>query len=140
MLVKIGPSTKRNCRRPLSSSSKTLVPVMSEGIRSGVNWMRLKLMSRIRASVLTINVLARPGTPTSRQWPRVKMAAKICSITSLWPMMTFCNSSCMSCRCWLNSWRMSPRLRGLVDNANPCYIGDGEGLRRAGPGPRYSIL
>ena len=48
---------------------------MSEGIRSGVNWMRLKLMSRIRASVLTISVLARPGTPSSRQWPRVKMAA-----------------------------------------------------------------
>ena len=48
---------------------------MSEGIRSGVNWMRLKPMSRIRASVLTISVLASPGTPTSRQWPRVKMAA-----------------------------------------------------------------
>ena len=80
--MKIGPSTKRNCRRPWSSSSNTLVPVMSEGIRSGVNWMRLKSMSRIRASVLTISVLARPGTPTSRQWPRVKIAAKICSITS----------------------------------------------------------
>ena len=69
---------------------------MSEGIRSGVNWMRLKPMSRIRASVLTINVLARPGTPTSRQCPRVKMAAKICSMTSFWPTMTFCNSSCIS--------------------------------------------
>ena len=55
---------------------------MSEGIRSGVNWIRLNWMSRIRARVLTISVLARPGTPTSRQCPRVKMAAKICSITS----------------------------------------------------------
>ena len=34
---------------------------MSEGIRSGVNWMRLNWMSRIRARVLTIRVLARPG-------------------------------------------------------------------------------
>ena len=40
--------------------------------------------------MLTIKVLARPGTPTSRQCPRVKMAAKICSITSFWPTMTFC--------------------------------------------------
>ena len=39
---------------------------MSEGIRSGVNWIRLKLTSRIRAIELTISVLARPGTPTSR--------------------------------------------------------------------------
>ena len=61
---------------------------MSEGIRSGVNWMRLKLTSRIWLIELTIRVLARPGTPTSRQWPRVKMAARICSITSAWPTMT----------------------------------------------------
>ena len=42
---------------------------MSEGIRSGVNWIRLKPTSRIRAIELTISVLARPGTPTSRTWP-----------------------------------------------------------------------
>ena len=112
--MKIGPSTKRNSRRPLSSSSSTFVPVMSEGIRSGVNWMRLKGMSRILARVLTIRVLASPGTPTSRQWPRVKMAAKICSMTSVWPTITFCSSSCISRRCWLNSWSTSPRLRGLA--------------------------
>ena len=59
--MKTGPSTKRKFRRPCSSSSSTFVPVMSEGIRSGVNWIRLKSMSRIWASVLTISVLARPG-------------------------------------------------------------------------------
>ena len=32
--------------------------------------------------MLTISVLASPGTPSSRQCPRVKMAAKSCSITS----------------------------------------------------------
>jgi hypothetical protein len=55
---------------------------MSEGIRSGVNWIRLKLTSRIRAIELTIRVLASPGTPTSRTWPRVKIDARISSMTS----------------------------------------------------------
>ena len=36
---------------------------MSAGIRSGVNWMRLKLRCRIRASVFTSSVFASPGTP-----------------------------------------------------------------------------
>ena len=58
---------------------------MSPGIRSGVNWMRLKDRSRHRASVLIIKVLARPGTPSSRQWPRAKMAMSISSITLSWP-------------------------------------------------------
>ena len=49
----------------------------------------------------------------------MKMAAKICSMTSSWPTMTFCNSSCISRRCWLNSCRTSPRLRGLVDKRDP---------------------
>ncbi len=67
---------------PASGSSSTLVPVMSDGIRSGVNWIRLKLTSRIRAIELTISVLASPGTPTNRTWPRVKIAARISSMTS----------------------------------------------------------
>ena len=117
MLVKTGPSMNRNDRLPRSSSSSTFVPVMSEGIRSGVNWMRLKLTSRISASVLTINVLARPGTPSSRQWPRVKIAANNCSITSFWPTMIFCSSCCMTLRCWLNSCRISPRFLCFVDTA-----------------------
>ena len=81
--------------------------------------------------MLTISVLASPGTPTSRQWPRVKMAAKICSITSFWPTMTFCSSSCISRRCWLNSCRTSPRLRGLVDTRR--LHGRGSGWRAEGP-------
>ena len=52
------------------------VPVMSEGMRSGVNWMRLNLRSRTFASVETSSVLARPGTPTSRQWPFAKRAVR----------------------------------------------------------------
>jgi len=45
IFAKIGPRTKRNSRRvppPASeTSSITFVPVMSDGMRSGVNWMRV---------------------------------------------------------------------------------------------------
>ena len=69
MLEKSGPGTKRKVLRPASGSSRTLVPVMSEGIRSGVNWIRLKPTSRILAIELTIKVLASPGTPTKQDVP-----------------------------------------------------------------------
>ena len=52
-------------RRCPFSSSSTSVPVMSLGIRSGVNWMRLKPRCSVCASVEMMSVLARPGTPTS---------------------------------------------------------------------------
>ena len=66
----------------------TSVPVMSDGIRSGVNWMRLKASDRHLASVLIINVLARPGTPSRMQWPRLNRAISSSSMTWSWPTMT----------------------------------------------------
>ena len=64
----------RSSRPPVARSScRMSVPVMSVGIRSGVNWMRLNSSDRQSASVLTISVLARPGTPSRRQCPRAKM-------------------------------------------------------------------
>ena len=43
-LAKIGPGTKVQLRWPVTESSSMMsVPVMSDGIRSGVNWMRRKL-------------------------------------------------------------------------------------------------
>jgi hypothetical protein len=48
------------------------VPVMSDGIRSGVNWMRLNLRSSTCASVRMSSVLASPGTPTIRLLPPTK--------------------------------------------------------------------
>ena len=57
------------------------VPVMSAGIRSGVNWMRLNSSDRHRDSVLIMSVLASPGTPSSMQWPRAKRAISSSSIT-----------------------------------------------------------
>ncbi len=94
-LAKIGPRTKRNSRFPFSFSSSTVVPVMSDGIRSGVNWTR-EGGAGIWLTLETMSVLARPGTPTRRQWPRVKMAASTCSITSPCPTTTL--------RSWSSIW------------------------------------
>ena len=71
------------------------VPVMSPGIRSGVNWMRLKERSSVFARLEISSVLASPGTPTSRQWPRVRIASSSWSITWSCPTMTRCSSSFM---------------------------------------------
>ena len=52
----------------------TLVPMMSAGIRSGVNWMRLNEQSMTSASVRTSIVLPSPGTPSSSAWPLAMQA------------------------------------------------------------------
>ena len=66
---------------------------MSAGIRSGVNWMRLKVRFSVRLSVLIISVLASPGTPSSRQCPRLNSEISSSSITAVWPTMTWPNWS-----------------------------------------------
>ena len=61
-----GPGRNLNCFSPVAGSVKmTSVPVMSLGIRSGVNWMRLKESWSVLARVEMSSVLARPGTPMS---------------------------------------------------------------------------
>ena len=59
--AKIGPGRKVNSRAPVRS----VTPVMSAGIKSGVNWMRWNLTSRASARVRTSSVFAVPGTPSS---------------------------------------------------------------------------
>ena len=51
--------------------------------------MRLNVIDRHRARVLIISVLASPGTPSSRQCPRLKSAINSWSMTSVWPTITF---------------------------------------------------
>jgi hypothetical protein len=70
------------------SSSMMSVPVMSLGIRSGVNWMRLNSRPSTWAMVRTSSVLAVPGRPVIRQWPPTNRAIITCSSTSSWPTMT----------------------------------------------------
>src|SRR5580704_15626631 len=80
--VKIGPS--RNSKVP-ESGRYTLVPTMSEGSRSGVNWMRVKRASRAAASVRAIRVLAVPGTPSRSTCPAQRTAMYRPSITWICP-------------------------------------------------------
>ena len=78
---------------------------MSEGIRSGVNWMRLKFMSSTSAIVLTIRVLARPGMPIMRTWPSEMIAVSNCMTISFWPMIALAISVSMVFVRWL-IWRI----------------------------------
>src|SRR5438309_4732645 len=113
----------------------TSVPVMSEGIRSGVNWMRLKPRWRVWARLLTISVFARPGTPTSRAWLRVKMEMRISSMTFSWPMMTLPSSLLMAAwaalRLW-TAWMSASSGRGRAGAAGP--VGWAEGAAAGGVG------
>ena len=65
---------------------------MSDGIRSGVNWMRENFRSSTRAIVWMSSVLASPGAPTIRLLPPTNSVFSTCAITSSWPTMTFFSS------------------------------------------------
>lgn len=54
------------------------MPVMSAGVRSGVNWTRLNLSSSASERVEMSRVFARPETPTRRACPRQKIAMSVC--------------------------------------------------------------
>src|SRR5688500_17451299 len=71
------------------------VPVMSDGMRSGVNWMRENLRSSACAMVWMRSVFASPGTPTMRQLPPAKSAVSTCSITASCPMIRLRSSVTM---------------------------------------------
>jgi hypothetical protein len=78
------------------------VPVMSAGIKSGVNWMRLNDRFSERAKVLIISVLANPGTPSSRQWPRLNSEISNSSMTLSWPTITWESCSMIRSRACCN--------------------------------------
>ena len=73
-------------------SSHTSVPTTSAGSRSGVNWIRLNVVWMVSARVLTVRVLARPGTPSSRMWPPVIRLMRTRSRRRCCPTMRFPNS------------------------------------------------
>ena len=55
---------------------KTLTPLTSLGSRSGVNWIRLKLLPTLRAIALARTVFPTPGTSSIRTWPRHSSATR----------------------------------------------------------------
>ncbi len=75
--------------RALRVSSMTVVPRMSAGIRSGVNWMRENVSESVSASVRTSIVLPRPGTPSRSAWPPASMHVSTPSTTSALPTIVF---------------------------------------------------
>src|SRR6185437_9821188 len=100
--VKIGPlvSTKL-----LVWKLNRLVPSISPGIRSGVNWMRPNLRSMPAAKEWASSVLAVPGTPSSSTWPPTSRLVSISSTTSSCPTIAlrtsvrrFSATFLMSCR------------------------------------------
>ena len=66
MLAKTGPGTKVSLR-PFAVSLNTSVPVMSAGIRSGVNCTLENSSFRMCEIDFTNKVLANPGAPVMRQ-------------------------------------------------------------------------
>src|SRR6201992_639189 len=92
-----GPSSVSNC--PVSGRH-TRVPTRSAGARSGVDWLRPEGPPSEAARVLTVSVLARPGTPSSSTWPPAsRLTSRRSSIASC-PTMTRLIS-------WSTSWRAS---------------------------------
>src|SRR3954447_10604356 len=64
------------------------VPTRSAGTRSGVNCRRLNEPPSTSATVLTVSVLARPGTPSSSTWPPARSATSTRSSIASWPTIT----------------------------------------------------
>src|SRR5919205_2081151 len=64
------------------------VPTRSDGTRSGVNCTRRNVPPSTSASVLTVSVLASPGTPSSSTWPPASSATSRRSSIASWPTMT----------------------------------------------------
>ena len=58
---------------------------MSDGMRSGVNWIRLNRSCSVSASVEIRVVFARPGTPTTSACPPATRAIRSFSTTSFCP-------------------------------------------------------
>src|SRR6185436_11332636 len=74
-----------------------LVPITSLGIRSGVNWIRLKGRLRQAAKHWASRVLAVPGTPSSSTWPSARAASNIRSTATSWPTTTRLTCRCRRC-------------------------------------------
>ena len=94
-LAKIGPFSNRKLLLP-SSFTIMLVPVTSLGIRSGVNWIRLKDSASTLLIVRTSIVFPSPGMPSSSTFPPASIASITCRMTSFCPMMPL-PISCSHC-------------------------------------------
>src|SRR5438034_9352764 len=106
-------------------------PVTSDGIRSGVNWMRAKRMSQTWAKDRAINVFASPGKSSIRMCPSARNPSRTSSSGSRFPT-TARSSSGMICS---QRSAMSPTVAIALQ---PLKFGDDlaeRGKRRSGCEP-----
>src|SRR3954454_23540288 len=77
------------------------VPTRSAGTRSGGNCRRLNEPPSTLETVLTVSVLARPGTPSSSTWPPARRKTITRSSIASWPTITrlISNSAASSASC-----------------------------------------
>ena len=87
--MKTGPSRNVSSPRLLSI---TIEPVMSPGIRSGVNCTRLVRTDSAAARLRTSNVFATPGTPSISTWPPQSSATSRPDTAASWPTTAFATS------------------------------------------------
>src|SRR5690606_13177342 len=106
-LAKTGPSWNTN-----SSRWSTLVPRMSAGMRSGVNWIRPNSTSRTVPSVARSLVLPRPGTHSRRTWPSHNAPMRTVSTRSRWPTMIFPTSARTAAMDSANCWGVISSFMG----------------------------
>ena len=98
------------------------MPVMSAGIRSGVNWIRWNRRWKTWAIVRTSRVLASPGAPVIRQWPPAKRLMRSWWVASRWPTITLASSRSIRPRLsWIFSttWRSSSKTSTLSVTVAP---------------------
>src|SRR5690606_8617504 len=84
---------------------------MSEGIRSGVNWIRLNGRLRDSAKLWTNVVFAMPGGPMRRTWPRASNAMSRCSTSSSLPI-TILEISALTWDSREAGWFMERKVEG----------------------------
>src|SRR5438132_4332748 len=94
-LAKIGPATNSKVR---SFWLKTLEPVMSDGKRSGVHWIRRNVPPTDVASARASIVLPVPGKSCSSTWPPATRPAAASRTTRSLPTMTRWTFSSMRLR------------------------------------------
>ena len=121
-----GPAGTRAAARGRGRSTSTTVPVMSAGIRSGVNWMRLCVIPSAPAKARTMLVLPSPGTPSSSAWPPRMRLISTPRTASRWP--TIAAPTCVSIAATVvrNAAAAASRVR-LVRDGGGCGIAHRDG-------------
>ena len=122
--MKMGPRMKRYSFLPVVSSlSRMSVPVMSLGMRSGVNWTRRNSRSSTSLTVRINMVFANPGIPIIKTWPLEMIAVRSWLMISVWPMMALPISWVITC-----VFRLMERTMASM---RASVTGEGSGTRSA---------